>query len=290
MPEAIEVEGLTKSYGREHRGHAAVLAVDHVSFEIRQGEIFGFLGPNGAGKTTTIRICTGLSKPTSGEVRIVGFNINDHPIRVKERIGVVSDVSSLYGEMSIWDNLEFVAELHGLQKAKRVVRIAELLQSFDLHSSRHSKVATLSTGLWKRLTIAAALVHKPDVLFLDEPTTGLDVQSARSIRQLIKHLGHEGKTVFVTTHYIEEADQLCDRVAIINKGKIVTIGPPEELKRMGRREHVLEVFCDGEATELAQRHKGRYQINNLTVSGGVLKFPMEDASAVLPALCEVAEE
>jgi ABC-2 type transport system ATP-binding protein len=245
MNAIVKAKGLTKQYGH-------LLAVDHVDLEVFEGEIFGLLGPNGAGKTTTVRMLTGQTKPTSGEALIAGYDIIHEPIKAKESVGVVPEVSNVYNEMSAWDNLVFAAELYGVSRIERGKRAAELLKLFGLYERRGDKVGNFSRGMKRRLTIAAALIHKPRIVFLDEPTTGLDVQSSRAIRALLKQLNESGVTIFLTTHYIEEADQLCQRIAIINQGKIVALDSPEKLKTRAEEQHAVEVsfspFKDLEAS------------------------------------------
>ncbi len=237
MENAIEVTNLTKQYGR-------VIAVDGMSFTVTGGEFFGLLGPNGAGKTTTIRMLTGLTQPTSGSAKIAGRDCVKEPVAVKQRIGVVSEVSNLYNEMSAWDNLMFIGELYGVNKTSRIQRAKQLLEVFQLYERRKDRVIGYSKGMKRRVRIAAALLHNPEVLFLDEPTSGLDVQSSRIIRSIIRELSKEGMTVFLTTHYIDEADQLCDRVAIIKQGKIMVEGSPEKLKLSLQEEHIVEFAFD----------------------------------------------
>ena len=209
----VKAQSLTKQY-------ANVLAVDHIDLEVFEGEIFGLLGPNGAGKTTTIRMLTGQTKPTSGTATVANYDIIHEATKAKQQMGVIPDISNVYEEMSAWDNLIFAAQLYGVPKMAREKRAKDLLELFGLYERCKDRVVDFSRGMKRRLTIAAALIHKPKLLFLDEPTTGLDVQSLRMIRSLIKELNEDGVTVFLTTHYIEEADQLCQRIAIINKGKI----------------------------------------------------------------------
>ena len=237
MESIIDVKDLTKRYGE-------VIAVDNVSFQVAKGEFFGLLGPNGAGKTTTIRMLTGLTKPTSGTARIADHDCVRESLAVKQRIGVVAEVSNLYNEMSAWENLMFIGELYGVDKSTKIERATRLLQAFQLYDRRNDRVIAYSKGMKRRVRIAAALLHRPEVLFLDEPTSGLDVQSSRLIRSLIRELNQEGMTVFLTTHYIDEADQLCDRVAIIKQGKIVVDDSPEKLKSSLKDEHIVEVAFD----------------------------------------------
>jgi len=223
MKKIIEISGLTKSFEE-------ITAVDHISFAVGEGEVFGFLGPNGAGKTTTIRMLTGLSKPSSGQALILGHDIRSAITQIKKRIGVVPEVSNLYDELSGIDNLVFMARLFGVDRKERVKRAEDLLKTFGLYERKGSLFRKYSRGMKRALSIAAALIHNPSILFLDEPTVGLDVVAARSLRNLIKNLRNQGITIFFTTHYLEEADLLCDRVAIIVKGKIIKIDTPKVLK------------------------------------------------------------
>ena len=208
---------------------------------MKSQELFGFLGPNGAGKTTTINMLTGITKPTSGKACIAKYDITKEPTKVKELIGVVPDVSGVYDELTAWDNVIFSTKLHGVSSEKRETRTKELLELFDLYDRRNERAGNFSRGMKKRLMIAATLVYEPKIVFLDEPTTGLDVQSSRQIRNLIKEMNKNGTTFFLTTHYIEEADQLCQRIAIINKGKIVAVGAPEKLKEITQTENIIEI-------------------------------------------------
>ena len=243
MTNAIEAVNLTKHYGE-------LVAVNHIGFQVNSGEIFGFLGPNGAGKTTTIRMLTGLSKPTDGKASVLGFDINSEIVEAKRHIGVVPEISNLYDELSAIDNLLFVAKLYGVPRTQRRRRAEELLKTFGLYERKDSLFRTFSRGMKRALTVAAALIHNPEVLFLDEPTVGLDVVAARSLRNLISKLRHQGITIFLTTHYLEEADLLCDRIAILVKGQIVKIDTPKALKAVAEEESVIEFSFDGEASRL----------------------------------------
>ena len=215
-PPIIEAANLTKKYGD-------LLAVDHISFQIFKGELFGFLGPNGAGKTSTIRILTGLARATDGSVNVAGIDISRNPKKAQHLIGVVPDESNLYPELTGLDNLVFCASLYGLRKPEAIIRAEELLKTFNLVEAGHRKFGGYSRGMKRKLTIAAGIIHHPQILFLDEPTTGLDVVSARQIRQLIADLHQAGITIFLTTHYIEEAERLCERIAFIVKGKLIRV-------------------------------------------------------------------
>ncbi|MGD2164215.1 MAG: ATP-binding cassette domain-containing protein [Anaerolineae bacterium] len=234
MTNAIEVENLTKYYGD-------LLAVDHIDFQVRRGEVFGFLGPNGAGKTTTQRMLTTLLTPTEGRIRVLGHDLARDPIPVKRKMGLVPEESNVYTELTAWENLMFTARLYLVAGEKRAGRARDLLETFGLWERRDVKVENFSKGMRRRLSIAMAIIHQPALLFLDEPTPGLDAQSTRAIRELIRELNADGTTIFLTTHQIEEANQLCDRVAIINHGQIAAIDTPERLKEAFRQVQSVEV-------------------------------------------------
>ena len=241
---AIEVSQLSKVY-TFGRSSLPLRAVDGIEFAVRQGEIFGFLGPNGAGKTTTIRMLTGLTRPTSGRARVLGFELASDITHIKKRIGVVPETSNLYDELSAFDNLIFAMRLYGVPRAERAARAEELLGRFRLRDKRDVPFAKLSRGMKRSLTIAAALAHRPPLIFLDEPTTGLDVMSARNLRHMIAGLRDEGVTIFLTTHYLEEAERLCDRIAIIVQGRITALDTVEGLKARGQNGAMVEVTLSG---------------------------------------------
>jgi len=240
MNDAIQVTGLTKIYQTDKK-HPPLRAVDGIDFDVRAGEVFGFLGPNGAGKTTTIRMLTGLVHPTAGNASVMGLDLAKDVTRIKKRIGVVPELSNLYDELSAFDNLIFAMQLYGVPRAERKPRAEELLARFRLSEKRDAPFAKLSRGMKRALTIAAALAHRPPLLFLDEPTTGLDVMSARNLRQMIAGLRQEGVTIFLTTHYLEEAERLCDRIAIIVKGRIVALDTVDGIKSAAQNETAVEV-------------------------------------------------
>jgi ABC-2 type transport system ATP-binding protein len=207
------------------------LAVDQVSFTVARGEIFGFLGPNGAGKSTTARMLTGFVRPTSGRAFIAGLDVEKHASAARRLMGVVPEEANVYADLTVRQNVLLMAELHGIPKVQRLARADELLQTFDMTGRKAQKGRELSKGLRQRLMLCMALVSDPQVLFLDEPTTGLDVASTHMIRQVIQRMNREsGMTVFITTHNMDEADQLCHRVAIINKGKLAAIDTPAALR------------------------------------------------------------
>ncbi|OEU72638.1 MAG: ABC transporter [Desulfuromonadales bacterium C00003093] len=218
----IEVSELSKKF-------AEVTAVDQINFTIRQGELFGLLGPNGAGKTTMINIFIGLARPDSGKVSINGLDLSINHKAAQHLIGIVPDKSNLYPELSGFDNLCFCASLYGIPNSEASSRAEELLDQFNLTEAAHRKFGAYSSGMKRKLTIAAGIIHHPEILFLDEPTTGIDVTSARQVRKLIADLHRSGMTILLTTHYIEEAERLCQRIAFIVKGKIVRIDSIENL-------------------------------------------------------------
>jgi len=228
---AIEVKNLARSFN-------GLRALDGISFAVCPGEIFGFLGPNGAGKTTTIRILTGQLRPTSGTARVAGCNVVTDRQELKPQIGVVFEYQNLYLRLSARDNLNFTAGLYGVPRA----RVDEVLNIVHLQERAKDRLKTYSNGMKQRLLIARALLPWPKVLFLDEPTRGLDPNMARQIRAIISDLGQKGITVFLTTHYMEEADQLCGRVAILDRGKIVALDRPEKLKSIYHVSTLEDVF------------------------------------------------
>ena len=238
MEPVIKVNSLTRRFGD-------LTAVDDISFQVARGEIFGFLGPNGAGKTTTVRMLTGVIEPTSGSATIQNHDIRKESILSRQHIAVVPEQANVYLDLSVWRNLMLMAELYGVPRDRRVSSGERLLEALGLLERKNSKARELSKGLKQRLMLCAALVTEPEVLFLDEPTSGLDVQSARLIRRIVTELNAEGLTVFITTHNMVEASDICSRVAIINKGRIVAIDTPGKLRSMVRqRRYVEAVFGD----------------------------------------------
>jgi len=223
LKNVIEAVELTKQYG-------SIKAVNHVSFTVERGEIFGFLGPNGAGKTTTIRMLTGVVKPDFGTAYIKGYDIRREALKAKQLMGVLPEVANAYIDLTVWGNLMFLGELYGVPGTVRRERAETLLRKLDLYDRRGQVVRGLSKGLKQRLLLCMALINNPEILFLDEPTSGLDVQSARLIKEMLLELAHEDVAIFLTTHNMEEANQLCDRVAIINHGEIAAVNRPERLR------------------------------------------------------------
>ncbi len=282
LENAIEASNLVKRFGD-------INAVNDLTFSVKKAELFGFLGPNGAGKTTTIRMLTGLTKPTSGNAFIERFDITRQLVKAKGQIGVVPETSNIYDEMSAWDNLIFSAQLYGVPKDQRVKRAKDLLERFGLYERRGDRVGTFSRGMKRRVTIAMAIIHNPAILFLDEPTTGLDVQSAKVIRAIVKDLNKNGTTVFLTTHYIEEADQFCQRVAIINQGEIVAIDSPEKLKASLEQHPIIEVSF-GLTENLNNKLKNLNGIVSVSEVGDKFRLVVENVSEVVPLIVDFARE
>ena len=239
MNAVIEVEGLTRRYGE-------VLAVDHLDFAVHAGEIFGFLGPNGAGKTTTLRMLIGLLPPTRGRAVVAGYDMSRQAVRARRRMGVVPENANIYVDLSAWSNLMLTGELYGVPRRERRRRGEALLERFGLREHRDRPGRALSKGLRQRLMLAMALISEPDILFLDEPTGGLDVASARLIRTLLGEQNRRGVTVFLTSHNLSEVEELAQRVAIIHRGRLAAVASPEELRAGVRAGRFLEVtFTSG---------------------------------------------
>lgn len=233
---SIETEGLTKKFG-------SLTAVDRLSFKVKIGEIFGLLGPNGAGKTTTIRMLASLISPTEGYALINGHDVVKESLRVREIVGILTENPSLYDRLTAHENMQFFAEAYGItDRVERDGRIRELLEFFDLWKRRGDKAGTFSKGMKQKLAIARAIVHSPEILFLDEPTAGLDPSSSKDIRDLMEGLSRrENQTILLSTHRLEDADRLCSRVMIIKDGGSVIVGSPEELRRRMAGPPLLEV-------------------------------------------------
>jgi ABC-2 type transport system ATP-binding protein len=274
MNEAVRAENLTKFYGN-------LCAVDHISFEVAKGEVFGFLGPNGAGKTTTVRMLTGVSLPSEGTAEIMGYDIQRQSVEAKELMGIVPDISNVYNELSAWDNLTFTGKLYSMPKVERESRAKELLELFDLYTRRDEKVETYSRGMKRRVCIAMALINRSSILFLDEPTSGLDVQSVLSIRTKIRQLNEDGLTIFLTTHNMEEASQMCDRVAILNRGNIVAIDSPEKLKRTIESLQSIEVAFNKATPTMNSDLNGLSKVSDVVKQGDKYRLFTDDPAGLL---------
>ena len=281
MTYTIEVENLTKRFN-------GVTAVNHISFKVKRGEIFGFLGPNGAGKTTTIRILTGILKPDEGKAIVAGYNVLEEPVKVKQRIGVVPEVSNAYVDLTAWENLMLIGELNGIPKEERTARAIKLLKELELYKVRNRLVRGFSKGMRQRLLLCMALINDPDILFLDEPTSGLDVESARKVREIIQQYGREGKTVFLSTHNMEEANQLCHRIAIINHGVIAAIDTPERLRMKYSELQYIEVLFN-KPIKVAELSTNSY-VAKIMYSGNKIRLYTNTPSKVIEFIVDFSRK
>jgi ABC-2 type transport system ATP-binding protein len=244
----IIVENLTKKYGVQK-------AVDDVSFTVRNGEVLGLLGPNGAGKTTVMKAITNYFAPTAGRITIGNISVIEHPEEVKKHIGYLPEANPLYYDMPVIEYLQFVAELHAIEKSKIKERILEMIQVCGLQKEKHKKIGELSKGYKQRVGLAQAMIHNPDVLVLDEPTEGLDPNQIVEIRELIKRIGRE-KTVILSSHILAEVEATCDRIMIINNGKIVADGTAESLRKQSQGKEILVVGIEeGDKNEIFEALK-----------------------------------
>jgi ABC-2 type transport system ATP-binding protein len=248
MEKAIQVNNLSKYFflskkekkGGFQEGNNIIRAVDNISFEVNNGEIFGFLGPNGAGKTTTIRMLTSALKPTEGNIFINNYNLRKNLIKVKQLMGNVPEEANVYIDLTGIQNLTFIGDLYGISKREIALKAENLLKKFELFDKRNLIAKKYSKGMKQRLLLCMALMSDPKILFLDEPTSGLDVQSSIIIKKLIKEYNKLGMTIFLTTHDMDVANELCDRIAIIDKGKIVSLDTPENLKKLTQEYQAIE--------------------------------------------------
>jgi ABC-2 type transport system ATP-binding protein len=281
----IETIGLVKSYhGTDFR------AVDGLDLRVGMGEVYGLLGPNGAGKTTTVGVLTTRVLPSSGQAFVGGIDVVAHPTLAKQMIGVVSQQNTLDRQLTPWENLYFHGRLFGLGKRESKQSADELLEQFQLTRFAKASVYALSGGMAQRLMVARAIFHRPAVLFLDEPTAGLDPQGRLALWDLLRDLNSQGQTIMLTTHYMEEADKLCDRVAIMDHGKILALGTPNELKRSVGADTIVTVKSDGDADALAAAFTRRVDevTRTRTVPGGV-ELHVQGADRLVPRLVAAAE-
>lgn len=278
---AIDVKHLSKRFN-------GFDALSNISFSVEDGETFGFLGPNGAGKTTTIRILTGISSPSDGTATIFGRDIVRETIAARKLVGIVPETSNIYDDLTAWQNLMFSAEVYGVRRNVREERGKELLDLFGLWERRDDKARGFSKGMKRRLTIAMGLINEPRLLFLDEPTSGLDVQSNLIIRDVIRDLNSEDVTIFLTTHNIEEANLICDRVAIINKGRIAAIDAPEKLKGAIQSVQSVEVSFFHTSPELAEEMNQLATVSEVRKEGDKIRLFTDDPSLVITQLTEYA--
>lgn len=277
----IKVTNLVKEFD-------SIKAVDNIGFEVNKKEIFGLLGPNGAGKTTTIRMLTGILKPTQGNAYIGKYDIQKNPIEAKQLMGIVPEMANAYIDLSAFKNLLLMGELYGIKKERRVKKADELLKLFGLYEKKYQKVKSFSKGMKQRVILAMALMNDSQILFLDEPTSGLDVESARLIRDLIRKFNKQGATILLTTHNIEEANQLCDRVAIMNHGKIVAIDRPEKLKYTIQSTSSIEVaFIKEPINKRGLKFKGVTEVKKI---GDKFRMYTKKPEDIIPLLVKYSKK
>ena len=280
MTNVIETNKLTRKFN-------GVTAVDSINLQIRKGELFGLLGPNGAGKTTTLSMLSTIRKPTSGTARVNGFDVNTQQDEVRNSIGIVFQDPSLDDELTAYENLDFHAMLYGMPADQRIERIKEVLELVELSEKRNEQVKRFSGGMKRRLEIARGLIHHPKVLFLDEPTLGLDPQTRRNIWDHIREMNKsEDVTVVITTHYMEEADSLCDRVAVIDQGKIIALDSPDKLKHSLGGD-IISLEADAGLLPHLKKIKNIKKIKRMN---GEMSISAQDAEHVIPAIFEIAQK
>jgi ABC-2 type transport system ATP-binding protein len=278
---AIEMIDLCKAFGD-------FKAIDHLTLTVQRGEIFGLLGPNGSGKTTTINMVSGLSVPTSGEVRVMGYDVRRNSRQVRQLLGSVPQETALYEELSAWANMDFHADLFGIPRREKKERITKLLELVQLLDRKDSRVGTFSGGMKRRLALARALLHDPQLIYLDEPTLGVDVQARRAIWEYILSLRDQGKTVLITTNYLEEAQALCERIAIIDRGKLIAVDTPEHLKQTyGGSVVELEMAQASNSVEEIRKIAG---VTEVIQDGAHLKITTEGIHNIVPQIINVVSQ
>ncbi len=280
---AIEVQGLHKYFGE-------VRAVQDVSFDVKQGEIFSLLGPNGAGKTTTISMISCLLQPMEGDVLVMGHSIRREPQQVKAAIGVVPQEIALYEDLSARENLNFWGKMYGLRGAALHRRVDEILGITGLADRQKGRTGKFSGGMKRRLNIGIALLHKPQVFIMDEPTVGIDPQSRRNILDSVMELNREGATVLYTTHYMEEAQELSDHIAIMDHGKLIALGTHEELVKIVGEMDRLRLTINAESDRLLEGWKAIPGVQGVDAENGDINLLVDDSNMVLPQLFEVATQ
>jgi ABC-2 type transport system ATP-binding protein len=282
---AIQTKDLTKRFG-------TFTAVDKVSFEVRRGEVFGLLGPNGAGKTTIVRMLTTLIAPTEGHAYVMGFDVARYPRRVRENIGVIPQALTSDLDLTGWENVDIYGEFFGLSRRERRERGNRLLKMVGLSERAHDLVATYSGGMRRRLEIARGLIHSPEVLFLDEPTLGLDPQSRRAVWDLLETLRKESEiTISLTTHYMEEAESLCDRIAIVDAGKIIALDTPVGLKSMVPGSDRIDLVVEKDPDAIALMLRPMPYLRGVSRDGGNrLQLSSNDGAHAIPKILDAVEE
>lgn len=277
---ALVAKGLTKVFNKN------LIAVDHVNFTVREGEIFGFLGPNGAGKTTTINMLITVLRPTEGSAIVCGFDISRQPSEVRNCIGVVPQEYTADEDLTGLENILLCADLYGIPREISKKRAEELLELVELTKFKDKRVSTYSGGMRRRLELACGLINRPHIFFLDEPTLGLDVQTRAATWNYIKLLKKEyGMTIFMTTHYLEEADMLCDRVAIIDHGKIVTIGAPDALKE-GLGGDIMTLSIKDNKADISSIIEKVPRVKEVKKQGGTYRIKVEDGEETAPTIID----
>lgn len=267
MEDAVITDGLTKRFGR-------VTAVDHLSLRIRAGELYGFLGPNGSGKTTTLRMLCGILVPSEGRGSVLGYDILRQPEKVKAAIGYMSQKFSLYDDLTAWENLNFYASVYGVPRRQRPERLGQMVRLADLLGQEGKLAGQLSGGYRQRLALGCALVHAPQLIFLDEPTAGVDPVSRRNFWAVIRRLVDEGITIMVTTHYMDEVEH-CDRLGFLYQGRLIVEGPPEEIKHTAFRKPVLELST-ADARKAADLLEEWEQVEEVVRTGNRLRVILAD--------------
>jgi daunorubicin resistance ABC transporter ATP-binding subunit len=275
---AIEITDLCKSFGSFH-------AIDHLSLSVKRGEIFGLLGPNGSGKTTTINMVSGLSMPSSGTVRVMGYDIRHHARKVRQLLGAVPQETALYEELSAWANLDFHADLFGIPRKEKRERMTRILELVQLSERKNSRVSTFSGGMKRRLALGRALLHDPRLIYLDEPTLGVDVQARRAIWDYILALHEQGKTVLITTNYLEEAQALCDRLAIIDHGKLIAVDTPAHLKQI-HGGSVIEIESE-KPLAAVEEIRALEGVKDVLQDGAHLTISTQGTSNVVPQIINI---
>jgi len=276
---SIQASGLQKTF-------SSITAVDGLSFEVEEGEVFGLLGSNGAGKTTTIRILACLLSPTGGTAKVCGFTVNDQPSKVRERVGILTENPSLYERLTAFENMDFFAKAYGVSsQAERNQRIHQVLDFFGLWDRRADKVAHFSKGMKQKLAIARTLVHNPPVLLLDEPTAGLDPKSAKEVRDMITRLSRdEDRAILLCTHRMEDAEKLCDDAVIVNKGRSVAYGSPELLRQKTSVSPVLEVILKKADAKVVESIRHSISSEAVEVDGPKLLVTIDDVESAAPEI------
>jgi ABC-2 type transport system ATP-binding protein len=278
---AIEIVQLVKRFGK-------FTALDELSLSVEPGEIFGLLGPNGSGKTTTVNILSGLSSPTRGEVRVMGYDVRSQTRQIRRILGCVPQETALYDELSAWVNLDFHADLFGVPRQEKQGRIEKMLELVQLTDRKDWRVGTFSGGMKRRLALARALLHEPSLIYLDEPTLGVDIQSRRAIWDYILDLGKQGRTVLITTNYLEEAQALCSRIAILDHGKLVALDTPEGLKqKYGGSVIEIETAHLSQSLDALHALPGIKEINP---SGSLLKITTHMGERIIPQIINIVAQ